>query len=176
MYLFHICSVYMYICLCLQHILICLSSAHARACVCVCVYLHISMGGRPGAFLPRQIQHIPLQAVKEKDFIVCAANEKPFLAPAGASFPSHISKRTKPPRPRAKSPGTRTQDESDSDIRLDLATHCSIDKQQDNGHGRRARRSSESQRIPVATICVRGRKAERGVGHARGGSMHLVGS
>ena len=47
-------------------------------CVCVCIYLHVSMGGRPGAFLPRQIEHIPLQAAREKDFIVHAANEQPY--------------------------------------------------------------------------------------------------
>lgn len=47
--------------------------------VCVCIfYLHVSMGGHPGAFLPRQIQHAPLQAEKEKDFIVRAACEEPF--------------------------------------------------------------------------------------------------
>ena len=60
------------------------------------------MGGRPGAFLHRQIQHIPLQSVKgKKTFIVHEAKEKrPFRLHygGGAGYPSRISERTKCPR------------------------------------------------------------------------------
>lgn len=72
--------VYEYLCVCM-----CVPPTHFNLfIICpqdVCVrifYIHVSMGGHPGAFQPRQIQHIPLQAVKEKDFIVHAANEQPF--------------------------------------------------------------------------------------------------
>ena len=57
------------------------------------------MGGQPGAFRPRQIQHIPLQAVEVKGFIVHAANQQLFWLQWGVSFPSRISKKTKPHPP-----------------------------------------------------------------------------
>lgn len=68
-------------------LLICLSSAH-EMCVRIC-YLHVSLGGRPGALLRRQIQHIPPEA--EKDFIVHAASEQQLAASeqpfGGGGFP-----------------------------------------------------------------------------------------
>lgn len=67
--------------------LYCLSSVHKR-CVCVCVSsTYISQWEVTlGAFLPKQIQHIPLQAEKEKDFIVHAASEQLFGS-VGGGFP-----------------------------------------------------------------------------------------
>lgn len=55
--------VYAYICA--SHTFVLFTICPRERCVCI-LSIHLSTGGHPGAFLTRQMQHIPLQAKKRK--------------------------------------------------------------------------------------------------------------